>query len=82
MLDALTYSSLSLFTTARAYNSSSFSAEKNLVPERQKLYQVRLIRWLLPVFYIHWVCLLQHSHKPIYYRPPRSRLYLGIHGLF
>ncbi|KAI0268138.1 hypothetical protein BC834DRAFT_968358 [Gloeopeniophorella convolvens] len=21
----------------------------------------------------------QHSHKPIYYRPPRSRLYLGLY---
>ncbi|KAI0005128.1 hypothetical protein BJV74DRAFT_807136 [Russula compacta] len=32
---------------------------KNLVPERQRVYQ--------------------HSHKPIYYRPPRSRLYLGLY---
>ena len=28
------------------------------------------------------VCSLQQSHNPIYYRPPRSRLYLGIHEFF
>jgi len=39
--------------------TQSFSAEKNLVLERQKAYQ--------------------HSHKPIYYRPPRSGLYLGLY---
>ncbi|KAF8272109.1 hypothetical protein EI94DRAFT_1719011 [Lactarius quietus] len=33
--------------------------KKNLVPERQKLYQ--------------------HSHKPIYYRLPRSGLYMGLY---
>ncbi|KAI0068560.1 hypothetical protein BV25DRAFT_1817422 [Artomyces pyxidatus] len=22
----------------------------------------------------------QHSHKPVYYRPPRSRLYLGLYN--
>ncbi|KAH9077052.1 hypothetical protein EDB83DRAFT_2347962 [Lactarius deliciosus] len=31
--------------------------KKNLVPEKQRLYQ--------------------HSHKPIYYRPARSGLYMG-----
>jgi hypothetical protein len=43
MLDALTYSLSLLHTTARTYDTS-LSAEKNLVPERQKAYQVRLIR--------------------------------------
>ncbi|KAH9002231.1 hypothetical protein EDB86DRAFT_2898782, partial [Lactarius hatsudake] len=33
--------------------------KKNLVPEKQRLYQ--------------------HSHKPIYYRPARSGLYMGLY---
>jgi hypothetical protein len=31
----------------------------------------------LPVLVFTAVCPLQNSHKPVYYRPPRSRLYLG-----
>ncbi|KAH9045288.1 hypothetical protein EDB85DRAFT_1905805 [Lactarius pseudohatsudake] len=36
--------------------------KKNLVPEKQRLYQ--------------------HSHKPIYYRPARSGLYMGTQRFF
>jgi hypothetical protein len=50
---------------------------KNLVPERQRVYQVC---FLGPSgFYVHRVCsLLQQSHRPVYYRPPRSGLYMSM----
>jgi hypothetical protein len=64
----------------RAYVRTYHPAGKNLVLERQKEYQVRVgFVSSIPLVCIHWICLLQHSHKPIYYRPPRSRLYLGAH---
>src|SRR6266403_1537638 len=63
-------------------HSSLYSAGKNLVLERQREYQVGLTLVFFPYSYSPVCSLLQNSHKPIYYRPPRSRLYLGTHAFF
>jgi hypothetical protein len=53
MLDALTYSSSHLCPWVQA--GTYYSAGKNLVPERQKVYQVGLARPVLPVVVSHRV---------------------------
>jgi hypothetical protein len=57
-------------------------AGKNIVPVRQREYQVGFgLVGFFPCSSYSLVCPSQNSHKPIYYRPPRSRLYLGTHAI-